>query len=70
MFKLLFFSAVKNKNSPFTHQIVFFMKYEEHIDWGMKIVKPFGGGSIFNNFCLSSLTVVNLHGFINAQQNT
>lgn len=46
------------------------MKYEEHIDWGMEIVQPFGRGSIFNNFCLSSLTVVNLHGFINAQQNT
>lgn len=46
------------------------MKYEEHIDWGMKIVQPFGGGSIFNNFCLSSLTVVNWHGFINALQNT
>lgn len=46
------------------------MKYEEHIDWGMKIVQPYGGGSIYNNFCLSSLTVVNLHGFINALQNT
>lgn len=46
------------------------MKYEEHIDWGMKIVQSFGEGSIFNNFSLSSSTVVNLHGFINAQQNT
>lgn len=41
------------------------MKYEEYIDWGMKIVKFFGGGFIFNNFCLLSLIVVNLYGFIN-----